>query len=370
MSPTERPLSIAGRAGLGPVLLLGLLALAGLGLVVWLGRGEAVPAGGGASAAAPNEGGHPGVTTPAPEGAVSPAPAPERQAEPAAVSPPSTPDLALGGTRKPPDGFGPGTAEIRGYVETSDTTPFPQRWSLALEPSTTLVGRELVEARVVEFSGGVQEFRVANLPLGGYDLIARAEGMNGRRHAVLLNRAGMSPYVTLQLYPAGYLVGRVVDDEGLATEGLRVTLRGAGLEEPRATETDSLGGYRFDQVLDGEYTLTFGDVRSPLLPPTSLRFTAPTMTVPDRELPPVSRLDLLVLDAEGQPVLGARVEGSGPKGGYVSGETDGQGRLRAAHLPPGRYRLTAEHEVLGRVRRSFEVEPEPTEGVLRFRPRD
>ena len=351
------------------MLLLGLVTAGGLGLVVYVGFGS--DAGGGtASAARPEVGGPEGprsadASQRGPEEVPAPGSGRETPAGPGA----QPADLTLGGPDPDQAAFGPGTAEIRGYIETVDETPFPQAWTLALEPSTTLVGRERVEPRVIEFSGGQREFRVPDLPLGGYDVIPRAEGMNGRRTPVLLSRAGQSPYITLQLYPAGFLEGRVVDHEGRPAEGLRITLRGAGLEAPRSTTTDFLGGYRFDGVLDGEYTLSFGDPRSPVLPPTSLVFSAPTLTVPERDLPQLSHLDLLVLDGEGNPVHGAKVEGSGASGGYVEVETDGEGRARAAFLPPGRYRLSATHEVLGRTRRSFEVDTEPTEGVLRFPPR-
>ncbi|MEM7310933.1 MAG: carboxypeptidase-like regulatory domain-containing protein [Planctomycetota bacterium] len=259
--------------------------------------------------------------------------------------------------------------QIRGYIETSDDTPFPRTWRLVLEPSTTLIGREHAESRVVEFEAGEQEFVVRDLPLAGYDVIAEADGLNGRRHSVLLDARSSNPYITLQLYPAGYVVGRILDAAGNAAEGLEVTLLGVTSVSSVETRTDILGNYRFDSVLDGEYQLLFGHHSSPVLPPESIRFSAPSMTFPDRTLPEFSALDLLVLDSDGNAVFDATVEGSGSNGGYVKTKTDVNGRARAPFLPAGRYRLTAQHELHGRARRSIDVGTEPTDTVIRFSPR-
>ena len=282
------------------------------------------------------------------------------------------PDLRLLGRGPEPtsERFQGPHGRIRGYVEMADDTPFPRIWRLVLEPSTTLVGRERAERRAVEFTAGEQEFVVEGLPLAGYDVRAEADGMNGRRHPVMLDRRSRNPYITLQLYPAGFLTGRLVDAEGLPAEGVDVSLEGTGSGSLWETRSDALGYYRFDRVLDGDYKLSFGRRTSPVLAPEWIRFSAPTMTFPERKLPPLSELSILVLDAGGYPVFGALVEGSGNAGGYVRSETDVDGRVRAGMLPDGRYRLTVRHETLGRLRKSVDVAAGKTAEILfRFQPR-
>ena len=91
------------------------------------------------------------------------------------------------------------------------------------------------------------------------------------------------------------------------------------------------------------------------MPPEFLRFSAPSMSYPERALPRTGRLEILVLGPYKVPVEGAQLEGSGTKGGYVRGETDFEGKLEVVLLPPGRYRITARHEELGRSRRAIDV---------------
>lgn len=358
---------VTGRAGL-PLLAAILLLVGGVSLALILGREDPTDP---KAIARPLEGDAPQAAQardPVTAREVAGETVPER--EEAAGS---TPDLHLRADSGRPDPdagrFQGGAGQIRGYIETADTTPFPTVWQLVLEPSTTLTGRERAERRVIEFQAGEQEFVISDLPLAGYDLMPRAAGMNGRRHPVLLERNNDNPYVTLQLHPAGFILGRVVDHEKLATAGLEVTLQALTREGVFETRTDTIGNYRFDDVLDGEYRLVFGPLTSPLLPPQSLRFSAPTMTVPDKQLPPLLRLNLLVLGPDHLPVFEAQVTGAGSDGGLVDVQTDAFGRATALFLPAGRYRLTAKHELYQRVRQSVELNARPTDLTLRLRAR-
>jgi hypothetical protein len=260
-----------------------------------------------------------------------------------------------------------GRGRIRGFVDTADTSPFPTEWSLVLEPSTTLVGRERAERRVIEFTAGEQEFVVDDLPLAGYDVLARAPGWNARRHSVLLDNRHKDPYITMQIYATGFVEGRVLDHEQLPAAGIAVTLHWlSGEEAPRETTCDVLGRYRFDDVLDGEYELKFGSAASPVIPTARLRFTAPSMTLPDRVLPPTSTIKILALDEYENPVADVRVRGSGSNGGAFDVVTDAVGRAEAHHLAPGRYRISGERELYRRARQACELAAAPVDVVLRL----
>ncbi|MCZ6597165.1 MAG: carboxypeptidase-like regulatory domain-containing protein [Planctomycetota bacterium] len=266
-------------------------------------------------------------------------------------------DLAF--IRRPGSGdnsrFRGANGSLRGHVDTAAGTAFPRTWRLVFGPSRTLIGRDRAEERVIEFTGGEQDFVVSNLPLAGYDVRPEAEGMNGLRHPVMIDRHNTSPYVVLRLSPAGFLEGRLVDTDGAPVEGVPVTLEAITTSLLRETTTGLLGNYRFDAVLDGEYKLVFGHRTSPLVPPEFLRFSAPSMSYPERALPRTGRLEILVLGPYETPVAGAQLVGSGTKGGYVRGETDFEGKLEVVLLPPGRYRITARHEEFGRSRRAIDV---------------
>ncbi len=357
---------VTGRAR--PLLLLAVaLAAGGAGLVLYLGRGGAA-----APSAAPAR--PPSARPPAVEPeALPPASAvPPRIAAPSdAEVPPAAPaDLRLGAGAKPdPDAarFEGERGRIRGYIETADATPFPARWTLVLEPSRTLTGRDRAEPRTLEFQAGEQEFTVSDLPLAGYDLCASAPGLNALRSPVLLDRKNRDPYVTLQFYPAGFVAGRVLTHEHLPADDLLVTLTDGVRKAAREVRTDVLGNFRFDGVLDGEYTLAFGPTLSPLLPVQTLRFSSPSLTVPDRELPALASLSILVLDEQDQPVAGATVRGDGPPGGALVVTTDARGTAVGRYLPPGTYKLSAEDELHGRVRLGIQLALPSGDAVLRFR---
>jgi len=368
----------ARRGGAAWLLLLTLALVAGLAIFLFAttrGEDEKVRPRGGASAA-PTAGSSRGDAPPAKgSGEVDAAPGIEAPRMPSAPADDGADpeDLrlrvdALRDAQSDEQRFD-GRGKIRGYIETADETPFPTEWSLVLEPSTTLIGRERAVRRVIEFTQGEQEFEIDDLPLAGYDVLAKAPGWNARRHSVLLDNRHRNPYITMQFYAAGFLEGRVLNHEKLPAEGLPVTLRWlGGSDEPRTTETDVLGRFRFDEVLDGEYELRFGAALAPLLEPKRVRFTAPHMTLPDRELPVTSNASIVALDPYGNPIPDVRVRGSGSNGSAFDVVTDATGRATARFLKPGRYRASGDHEHYRRARHAFEVGDEPVDVVLRLDP--
>ena len=251
------------------------------------------------------------------------------------------PDLSAALQGNDPDRFR-GRGRLRGTVEVLGGLPAPQEWTLELRPSTTLFGREHAEARSLTFTGDQRDFAVEDLPLGGYDVRARAAGRNGRTLPVLLTRTNDDPYVVLEIAPAGAVEGSVLSADGGPAEGLSVWLASAENGARRETHTDALGSFRFAEVRDGAYRLLLGDPDAPLVEPKLLRSAAPGMRLPPVNLPPLATLDVFVLDEDGLYLPDARVVGSS-RGGALDGRTDRDGRLHVPHLPPGRVRLRAEH---------------------------
>jgi hypothetical protein len=254
------------------------------------------------------------------------------------------------------DRFDGGRGSLRGHVESSSEEPFPRAWRLVIGPSSTLPGRERAVRRTIAFEDGRQDFAVHDLPLGGYDLLAEAEGYQGMVLPVLLERGNEDPFVNLRILPAGYLTGRVLQHGGLPAERLPVTLLGLPEDAARRVHTDAGGVFRFEALPDGAYELLIGDLAAPVLPERRpLRFSAPSMTLPDLELPVLGRIELRVLDSLDRPVEGVRVRGSGTNGGTIEETSDYDGRIRARHLPAGHYRIRLEHPELGERRIAIEL---------------
>ncbi len=174
---------------------------------------------------------------------------------------------------------------------------------------------------------------------------------------------------TLALVPLATLTGTLADARGvpLADVPLWLEHRGRPLAEAR-TATD--GSFAFEPLATGSYELVLGNLSGPLVPRRALdlaRLTGPLALA----TPELLTLAVHVLDERGEPVAGARVEGGGESGGWVSGETDAGGTLRARLLPAGTYRLDVRHPLAGRARLSFELPPEgrdPLEVRLRTQP--
>lgn len=256
-----------------------------------------------------------------------------------------------------------GSGTLRGFIQTTQEIPFPETWTLVIEPSSMLIGSKEAVTKRIEITGGSDEFEVKDLPLAGYSLHGEAPGLNGSEVNVLLERTSPSAYVSLNLSPSGFIVGSLVDHEGAPLEGILIWLAekgGAALATSqtgaRQTQTDADGTWRFPNVLDGPYTLTYGSLEAPLVPPSSLTFRAPSLTVPAPELPLFATLTVTVVDDTGIPVAGARVRGTGSQGSAIDAMTTSNGEAILRNLTPGRYRLRANHDVYGEgfVQRRFE----------------
>lgn len=252
-----------------------------------------------------------------------------------------------------------GLGGLRGHVEARGAgAAFPESWSLLLEPSLFLAGQGHPIERRVEFTGGVRDFEIEDLPLGGYDVRIAAPGWNSRIFPVLLERTTTSPFVNLEIYPAGHLEGRLVGADKLPAEGIALVLEALVDGERLEATSDLAGVFRFESVLDGNYRLIVGHGNNPLIEPLSLSFLSPAMYLPDLELPPLGEAEFIVSDVEGLPLGGVSVRGSGTAGGVVEGLTGPDGKLLVRYLPAGHYRVRADLEGKGTRRTSFDLTAE------------
>jgi hypothetical protein len=242
----------------------------------------------------------------------------------------------------PPEQRFAGEGRIEGYLDLPQGLEVPQPWTLVLEPSKVLIGGDRAQGRRVVFEKGEREFALEGIPLGGYQLRAEAKDMSGPAELLLLARPDSHDVIVhVALRPAAFVEGWVEDAAGAPVEGLPMVLEPLAGGEARSALTDARGGYRFDNVPDGEHRLSAGRPPSPLAAPLELAVLPPSLSVPRIVVPALGELEILVLDAFGQPVAGATVEGWGSGGGTVRETTDRMGSARARHLPAGRITLNA-----------------------------
>ena len=358
-SPTHSSHSTTARSGRADGPLLGVLAL-GLALVAaglaWLLSGERGDPAGGRSAGVPAE-----------------------RAEPEGAAAPDGPG---GGDLPRPPGSGPGrevaapdpapltgsstTGRIRGTLEVDEGLELPTVWTVVTGPSFYLPDKDTAVELSVDVSGA--DFVVDDLPFGGYAVRAVAAGMNGLDVHVGVGPTNPEPYVTLRLSRAGFLDGEVLWEGGAPVEGLEVWLEDASSGARRTVRTDLTGTWRIDDVLDGEYLLTYGHPDDPLVPARKLQFRAPSLRVPRQELAPLAEIEVEVLDPFGFPVEGATVTAHGSAGGQVDETTDADGIARARFLPPGRWRIDTTHPEHPRASDTREIAAgERCEVLVRFR---
>lgn len=252
--------------------------------------------------------------------------------------------------------------------------PRPSRLSVRVrDAGNGFIGEARVEVR--DATGA----RVATLALtaaspraelecaaGEYELVlappaAPALGALPKRIAL---EPGASETVEFALVSLWRLAGRLADGRELGIEDVRVALE---REQRTVSEARTLsdGRFAFPLLPEGDYALVLGDPLGPLVPRRILRLDGELGEL-ELRVPVLLELEVRVLDEHGLAVAGAEVEGAGEKGGRVAGVTDADGRLRAAQLPPGNYRIYARHATLGRGNRIF-VLSAPTAAPLEIR---
>ena len=230
----------------------------------------------------------------------------------------------------------------------------PQPEAQAIEPAVEFTGTAFVRAREIEGAfARVVELTAARpraeleCPPGEYEFTLERYGPEPL--GALPIRALLDPdgdqIVTLLLARLQVLTGRLVHEGEQDLGGVRVALerRGRTMAE---THTNRDGTFALQPLPVSEYQLAVGDPVSPLVP---RRAVALEKWLGDMRVavPALLALEIRVVDAEGRGVAGARVEGLGQRGGRVTGVTGADGSLQVAQLPPGTYRITAEHATLG-----------------------
>lgn len=192
-------------------------------------------------------------------------------------------------------------------------------------------------------------------PSGEYEftLEHRAERVLGALPVRTVLEANTSQTVTLALVRLKVVAGTVSDAHGkpIADVPVQLERRGRAVVE---TDTRAGGRFVFPAVPLGDYELIVGDPLGPLIPPRELDLAEQEEDV-EVLIPVLLELEVRVLDGEGRPVAGARVDGAGNGGGHLTGETGKNGSLRARSLPAGRYQITVSHPTLGRGREAFEL---------------
>ena len=257
---------------------------------------------------------------------------------------------------------------IQGEVHTGPGGELPELWYAIAEPSSVYQGSHAGVRRKVEVNGG-NRFVIDELPLAGYAVSVEAAGYNSLPVPVLLTPGSETQIVNLTLSPSGFLDGFVRDVEGVVIEGLTVTLEAEHDRSRRSVSTQVDGSFLFPDVLDGNYRVFFGSPEAPLVEPTSIAFKAPSLRLPEVELPRLGKLIVHTFDRDGTPLGEVRVRGFGSSGSPVETLTDERGKASIGHLLPGSYRLFASTEDGRETRSRVSVElGEDTRVELRLHP--
>lgn len=267
--------------------------------------------------------------------------------DPALERPVAEPTRAETGPKRPLDLDDPanfsGRGAIRGEFLARPGAQFPSQWTLVVEPSVALKGRERATLRRVEFELGERTFEVLDLPLAGYRVRAEAQGLNATPAEVLLVASSPVAFVTLAFTPAGLVDGIVRQADGSPAEGLSVTIENTSTRARSVVETDVNGAWIARNVVDGEYRIYLGPPAAPLVPPRTIEFRAPSLRAPEERLPPLGALEIVVLDSTQARVPETVLTGASKRGGAFEARTDASGRALVRFLVPGRWNIEARH---------------------------
>jgi protocatechuate 3,4-dioxygenase beta subunit len=256
------------------------------------------------------------------------------------------------------------TASAAGYVSADATADAPGTIDLVLAPESTVSGKVIDPvsgqpvADVTVYTDDTETnfptgnwtisddrgaFTIAKLKPGRYTVEARAPHGFGRTASVELPLAAHVTGVTVQLYPAYQLVGRVVDQSGAPCDAL-LWMSDDRKNIVLGAHDAHDGTQQIDGVLPGTY---IANASCPdLIPATS------TVIVTDRDvtatwtLTPGLSLSGRVVTASGTPVAGADISvvqtDQPPRqlGTNPSDHTAADGSYKLAGLQPGHYQLT------------------------------
>ena len=249
-----------------------------------------------------------------------------------------------------------GQARISGEIDAADGVVFPAQWRLVIEPSLFGVGRQHAATRILDMPGNQRSFEVADLPMGGYRVYAKAAGLNCSPQEVTLFKVEGYEHlpgrdhvhVQLRFARAGFMDGSVLDAEGQPAEGLSITMERSTTGERRSTETTPAGMFSFRDVVDGAHRIYFGDPNRPLIPAEDFVFKAPELRYPERAVPRLASVRFTIVDELARGIPGAKVRGWGPT--PIDTETDAYGTALVRFLPAGRYKVRVDGSSSGLAR--------------------
>jgi len=220
-------------------------------------------------------------------------------------------------------------------VELQAPPDFNGPWTLSLAPAKALFGADRAQARELQVLTGERRVTLEDVQLGGYEIRAKAPGMQSIPEYVMMALPDDVDIVQpLRIVHPGDLVGRLLDADGAPASDFPVEVQRQTGEVQRSVRSDFAGDYRFERLEDGEYKLAVGYPGAPLLV-RELQFAAPGLTMPDLKLPPLAPLRVRVIDGEGRGIEGAMVTLSGLASGARSAETDRDGLAQLPHCAAG-----------------------------------
>lgn len=249
-----------------------------------------------------------------------------------------------------------GAGTIGGTVMVDPGVPYPDQWTVILEPSRVAQGSERAVHQELESEPGQRTFELRDLPMAAYRIRAEAPGMRsmaqeiamfkieGNEHLPGIDRVN----VTLKLRPVAYVDGAVRTSQGEVADDLPVFLvsrdgDGAGATTLRGT-TDSAGIFRFDGVESGAWALHVGREARPLVAPIPVTVAAKAVRMDDVELPELATLRLVVIDELSRPCPDVKLIGylRGAGSGSFNATTDAVGNAVVRYLTPGPWRIEAD----------------------------
>ena len=269
-----------------------------------------------------------------------------------------------------------GTGMIFGEVQVEAGLPYPERWTVTLEPSRVAEGRDKAVTRTLTSEPGQRDFEFRDLPMASYRIGVTAAGLLSRPQEVALfklegyeHMPGVNVvHVTSRLIQAASVEGRVRQANGDMAENLPIFLldRQQPKEGRLEAVTDNGGGYRFGDVPTGNWLLYAGHPVHSLTPPIPVTVQLAPLGLDELQLPPLATLEIETTDEYGRPFPGVELIGylRGSGNGSFRRTTDAFGRSKIPYLAPGPWRVSATHEEEGR-RCRMDLVLAPGEEILR-----
>lgn len=189
---------------------------------------------------------------------------------------------------------------------------------------------------------------------------------------VLVRALGLAPQafeleltdepVELALAPAAPpITGRVLAQDRSPLDRTRVLASNrARPDEQHATEADAEGRFSFEHLAQAEYSLrAIRDERE--LATLALARPGDTVELRSDLTAPASALTVEIVDADGEPIAGARIDG----GPWRAALTDSDGRVEASAVLPGSYTVRVRAADCAPVREAITLEPSTSDWLRR-----